>query len=520
MKKLLLIAGLMAFPLTATAQTLLSEDFQTGSFPAGWTIQQTNNAETWHVEDLGAGAGDYRATVNYDPALNAQDEKLVMPSLNLSGGTAFTLKAKIGLSYYWSVDPNNFYDAFIKVSIDDGSTWTQVWSENDLGVFANFIMNPVTVDLSSFAGNSNVKIAFQYVGLDGAALYLDDVSVFVPPTTPPNCAMLTSPADAAVGISYPATTLSWTAPSGGSALDSYDVYLDENANPTTLLGNTTALTYSATGLNPYTTYYWKVVPKNGSGPATGCTVYSFTTAANPFAPYCGPLAFTFDVEPITLVNFAGINNTSSATVNGSPGHEDFISMIGNVTQGDSYPLILKGNTAGNYTSNFVVFIDWNQNGVLDDAGEVYSIVETIKNSTGTDALQATATLAVPADAAIGNTRMRVKKMFGTTNIANPCAGELFGQAEDYTINVTALGVSNVNKSQVKVYPNPVVDVLNIEADFKVNTVQVFDLTGKVVSSHTLDSVKNQVNLSKLTPGVYVVNIQTEKGIQSVKIVKK
>src|SRR5690606_29716325 len=69
-------------------------------------------------------------------------------------------------------------------------------------------------------------------------------------------------------------------------------------------------------------------------------------------------------------------------------------------------------------------------------GEVYEMDNTIQNSTGTDGQQALGTIAVPADAELGNTRMRVKKIFGTTNFLNPCLGASFGQAEDYTINVT------------------------------------------------------------------------------------
>ena len=519
MKKLLFIVSLAAFPLTATAQTLLDENFQSGSIPATWTVQQTNALETWHVEDPLLGT-DLKATVNYDATPAAQDEMLITPSLDLTGASSYTLKAQIGLSYYWSVTPENNYDVFIKVSIDNGTTWTQVWSENDLGVFTNWVMNPVSVNLNSYAGNPNVKIAFQYVGNDGAALYLDNVSVSVPPSTPPNCATQVAPANAATGVNYTAPiALSWTAPSAGSQVDSYDVFLGTSANPTTLLGNVNGLTINATGLMASTTYYWKVVSKNAAGSATGCSEFMFTTSANPFAPYCGPLPFSSSVEPITLVNFAGINNTTSATLGGA-GHENFTTITGTVAQGSSYPITLKGNTDGPFTNRFVVFIDWNQNGVLNDAGEIYQIAQTIVGSTGVDAIQATETLVVPAGATLGNTRMRVKKLFGTTNAADPCLGASFGQAEDYTLNVTSLGVSNVNKSQVKVYPNPVVDVLNIDADSKVSNVQVFDLSGKAVSSFDLNQVRNQVNLSKLAPGVYVVNIQTEKGIQSVKIVKK
>ncbi|MCB0453656.1 MAG: hypothetical protein KDC94_12390, partial [Aequorivita sp.] len=157
------------------------------------------------------------------------------------------------------------------------------------------------------------------------------------------------------------------------------------------------------------------------------------------APYCGPLDFTTNVEPITLVEVAGISNVTDATVNGTPDHEDFTAISGDMEAGMSYPIALEGNTDGNFTNRFVVFIDWNQNGVLNDAGEVYEITDLLINSTGVDGQQSNGTIDVPAGALAGTTRMRVKKQFGTTNYLDPCLATGFGQAEDYSINVTTGG---------------------------------------------------------------------------------
>ncbi len=98
-------------------------------------------------------------------------------------------------------------------------------------------------------------------------------------------------------------------------------------------------------------------------------------------------------------------------------------------------MILKGNTDGAFTNNFRVFIDWNQDGDFVDAGELYN-AGTIFGSTGLDAVQASSTIAVPANATPGTTRMRVKKIFSTTNIDNPCLGTGFGQFEDYSLAVS------------------------------------------------------------------------------------
>ncbi len=153
-------------------------------------------------------------------------------------------------------------------------------------------------------------------------------------------------------------------------------------------------------------------------------------------PYC-PISFS-TVEPITLVEVAGISNRSSEVINGSPAHEDFTAIEGDMVEGQTYNVALEGNTNGNFTCSFTVFIDWNQDGVFDNGTERYDI-GTIVNSTGTDGQQATNTITVPAGVADGPTRMRVVKKFGSTYPTDACTGTSWGQAEDYTMNVTSGG---------------------------------------------------------------------------------
>src|SRR5690554_7387276 len=126
---------------------------------------------------------------------------------------------------------------------------------------------------------------------------------------------------------------------------------------------------------------------------------------------------TASVEPITRVVLAGIDNTSSAVVNGSPALEDFTHIEGTMGQGTEYDIALEGNTDGNWTNYFTVWIDWDQNGVWE-ADEMYEI-GSITNSTGTDGQQATGTITVPADAPLGSTTMRVIKSFGSSP-TDPC----------------------------------------------------------------------------------------------------
>ncbi|KAB2897009.1 MAG: hypothetical protein F9K31_12555, partial [Dokdonella sp.] len=171
--------------------------------------------------------------------------------------------------------------------------------------------------------------------------------------------------------------------------------------------------------------------------AGGLAFSSSVLAAFP-DPYC-VRGYSSSVEPITLVDVDGINNTTSPTVGGTPADEDFTAIIGALRPGGAYPITVKGNTDGNYKSAIAVYVDWNNNGTFDsDEG---SLVGTITNSTGVDAIQASNLLIVPASATIGQTRMRVTKQYtsaATPTIANApaCGTTGFGQAEDYTVDIS------------------------------------------------------------------------------------
>jgi hypothetical protein len=224
---------------------------------------------------------------------------------------------------------------------------------------------------------------------------------------------------------------------GGTNYDSWlrvfsdCTFTNQIASNDDFCGLQSQLTFESDGVSTY------IIMVEGFGSASGNYSLAITCVAGaPFpSPYCGPLSFTAAVEPISRVIVADIDNASSAALNGSPGHEDFTSIVGTMQQGESYSIALEGNTGGNFENRFVVFIDWNQNGILDDAGEVYEMNNTITNSTGLDGQQALGNIVVPEDALEGETRMRVKKIWGTANFLNPCLGAGFGQAEDYTINV-------------------------------------------------------------------------------------
>ena len=163
---------------------------------------------------------------------------------------------------------------------------------------------------------------------------------------PPTCPSLTAPANAATNVAL-APTLSWTA---GTNTSNYDVYLSTNQ---TLVNNQdvsvrvslnqVGTTYSASGLNASTTYYWRVVPKNSSGTAaTGCSTFSFTTSA-PSPTLSNGVLNTFgnlcvnSAPGVNSFTVSGVYLNGSVTVNALSGYDYSLSSGGPFTSTLSIP---------------------------------------------------------------------------------------------------------------------------------------------------------------------------------------
>jgi hypothetical protein len=95
--------------------------------------------------------------------------------------------------------------------------------------------------------------------------------------------------------------------------------------------------------------------------------------------------------------------------------------------------------------------------------------------------------------------------------------------DDFSVTSASASVDSALAGSFSVYPNPATDVLNISNSInaEINAITITDLNGRTVKQITANgSVDSQINISDLNAGVYFVNINSNEGSLTKKIVKK
>lgn len=256
------------------------------------------------------------------------------------------------------------------------------------------------------------------------------------------------------------------------------------------------------------------------------------------ASYCQPGGQSTQNEWIKKVQIKSINNTSGD----DGGYADYTSLSTSLNPGQSKNIKLQPDFSGSsHLEYWRVWVDWNEDGDFDDAGELE--VET--SSTG----NVTEQITVPASASGGDKIMRVSMKFG--GYAQPCEVFANGEVEDYTIFVTgsnplvsnntsldlissdtqtqniseeAIEIRTVDSElNVRLYPNPTTYFINIDinsTDKVERKLSMYNELGQIVHQITSDqnNIVIDVATGKFTNGLYLLKIQQGEQVISKRVI--
>ena len=83
-----------------------------------------------------------------------------------------------------------------------------------------------------------------------------------------------------------------------------------------------------------------------------------------------------------------------------------------------------------------------------------------------------------------------------------------------------LGLPNFNASNLRIYPNPVTDILNIATSETISEIRITNLLGQEMLSKTNMSAENKIDVSGLTNGCYFAKISIGNTVKTIRFLKQ
>ncbi|MCX6282342.1 MAG: choice-of-anchor J domain-containing protein [Bacteroidetes bacterium] len=308
MRKLLLSLIVLIWSLNLIGQNL-SEGFEGTTFPpAGWSVINLGDANAWVRTTSYYHTGTACAYIVYGPT--AHNDYLITPKLAPTAGN-YTLT-------FWAENYSSSWPEQFNVLLST----TGNAAANFTVTLASGITPPATwtqysYNLSAYVGQ-NIYIAIQAISTDQFYLMVDDFA------GPPLGGVTDPTSFTATAVSSTQINLGWalnansnpvmlaynTTNTFGTPVDgtTYGTSTTLPGGNGTVLYNGSGLFYNQVGLNPNTTYYYKIWSKNGSNAYSSGLATSGTTAAS--VPF-------FEGFETGNVDQAAIAKWSQQTVSGS-----------------------------------------------------------------------------------------------------------------------------------------------------------------------------------------------------------
>jgi hypothetical protein len=165
----------------------------------------------------------------------------------------------------------------------------------------------------------------------------------------------------------------------------------------------------------------------------GSQAYSLLVSGVGGTAYCTSAPTSTTGTRIDSVGFSNIQNKNAA---GCTSYKDFTNITGDIEPNKAIPLSVKVNSCDGTNANKIVkvFIDYNNNGVFTDAGELVATSGVLTNGN-----TYTTTITTPLNITQGSYAiMRViAQETSNANDINPCGTYANGETQDYRLRVVA-----------------------------------------------------------------------------------
>ena len=89
-----------------------------------------------------------------------------------------------------------------------------------------------------------------------------------------------------------------------------------------------------------------------------------------------------------------------------------------------------------------------------------------------------------------------------------------------TAFVDVLGIEEVTKTTIVVYPNPATTLVNIQSSSTIETIEIWNTLGQQINTIQISADKKQVDISTLAMGLYFIKVTTPKGAGVFRVVKQ
>lgn len=517
MKKNTLLFLILALSFFWNSQAQLTEGFEGGVPPTGWTsFRGTNNqgiTRDWTTSNI-TNSGSSAAFVRWEDSGAINEDWLVTGLVDLSASTYAQLRffarqdfaANFGSTYSIRVSTVN-------QTTHANFTTIKSWSEVELNT-VNDVYEEKVVDLSAYDGAS-VYVAFVLTNDDGDSWWIDDITIAdAPPCESPSSINVDGITDTSANLSWGSIVTAslgynWVIMTSGDDPD-VDTPIDSDS---TANGVTTDAT---TGLTTSTSYDFYVrADCDTNGISNWSAVQQFSTLAAPPSndDMCNAIVLAFD-SPTSGGTYTNTGATlETSEVGGScwfssdpPSHSVWFSFTappsGDVrittvfTDGslaDTQMTLYTASNCGDLSTLTQIACDDDDDGNIDPSSVNQALIQTTGLATDGTVYYVQIDGYLTAE--------------GSFDIA--------------LYDLSTLSHTSVDNPKLFSYfPNPVKDELQIRAQNIIQNISIYNMLGQEVIIKAPHDISSKINMSYLSIGTYFAKVTINNVTETFRIIKK